>query len=157
MTLNCIFKVDMSLILVLNLIGKNDRGWHLLNTLCELSFYQLKGGCGSKTPLSLRKFPVWKVLIRGKNETSGRQNIRVLTSKQLKICVKNLSAIWKFRRIKALLVGRVGVNGHSISCAACNRVRLEISWSSCNICWGLKCLKRSDINYSRHSVIGHVR
>ena len=26
------------------------------------TFYQLKGGCGSTTPLSLRKFPLWKIV-----------------------------------------------------------------------------------------------
>ena len=27
-----------------------------------MSFYQVIGGCGSTTPLSLRKFPLWKIV-----------------------------------------------------------------------------------------------
>ena len=39
-----------------------------------LSINQLKVGCGSTTPLSLRKFHCGIILIREKNETSGWQN-----------------------------------------------------------------------------------
>ena len=50
----------------------------ILYMLWALSFYQLKWGCGSTAPLSLMNF-FMKIcgiaLIRGRNETSGRQNM----------------------------------------------------------------------------------
>ena len=33
-----------------------------MRKLWALSFYQFKGGCGNTNPLSLRKFPLWKIV-----------------------------------------------------------------------------------------------
>ena len=60
---------------------------------------QLKGGCGSTTPLSLRKFPFWQIMESpwwgGKNELLGRQRPLkdAINIKNKKICCTNLQCL----------------------------------------------------------------